>query len=321
MSSPNNGYQRSPFDDGDFAPPEKQSLLNSLVNLSIYGLIQMGRIAFFNPIHRVTHILNTEAELLRQGVLVAPLNGVVGCVKHLVTTEGATKSALRGSLSDALMSAPASLLEEIGGQVVSNSIHVYFGERLTSMPQVQLLSISLLGSAAAMLLCSPFNSPREIIKLKMHTDVVPNTDPLNVNVTHRFTGPISVVKEIVKKASWTRLFTGTTISVASLLAYRGTYYFTLNALIGQTQPTPLRLKAYTIFCTLLAGIANQPFDTVRQRMMVSVDGPKPYPSATNCVKTIVEDEGYSGLFRGLRFRLLLTAVNVVIIEVSQLLAV
>ena len=279
-------------------------------NIAIYAGVSFIRLAIYNPIQRLTIIINTEEELVRQGILTAPLGGVVPTVKHLMLTEGLFGATFRGCVSDALLSLPVRLIEDFVSNTVSGVLQSFFGEAIMHWSQLRLLTVSIGASAVAMYACIPVSYPREAILTRMMTDVRPEAQAQDGS--YRYSGPISAYRSFKTIGS---LFSGCLVGVANLLVYRSVFYYTLNGVLSVVGTShPIVTKLSTIACTFLSSIAHHPLDVIRQRMIVSADGPKPHGSSKACAEHIVKKEGYAGLFRGLKFKLVTTAVNILVVE-------
>lgn len=287
-----------------------QSWPEMLVNISLYGGISFVRHAIGNPAQRVTVLLNTEAELVRQGILLQPLGGIIPAIKHLLVTEGIFAGLFRGTLSDALMLVPVRILEDIASSITSGVLQQLFGEAIMGWSQPKLLVVSIGASAAAMLVCVPVSYPREAIVTRMHADVRPE---MTATTPFRYSGPIDTFKSF---ATFRKLFSGALVGVVNLVVYRSAFYLSLNGLLAVSNGRARKL--ITIACTAFACFVHHPLDVIRQRLIVSGDGPKPHASPVACAEHIVKKEGYKGLYRGLKFRLLVTALNVAFVEIVGL---
>jgi hypothetical protein len=291
---------------------QQQDNSSWLVNLAIYSGISFARIAFINPIVRVGTILNTEAELVRQGILAKPLGGIRGAIKHLYLTEGLFRSIVRGTLSDALMLLPVRIVEEIASTSVSGFLQRSVGSSMENWSQLRLIVVSIAASAFTMTLCVPIAYPREAIMGRMHCDVtaaVPTAAGGSAPHKYRYSGPIAAFKSF---STYTKLFSGAAVGVANFVCYRAALYLSINGLSALTGGHPS--KALTIACTFFAMIVHHPLDVIRQRLVVSGDGPKPHASPVACARHIVKSEGFKGLYRGLKFQLLVTTLNVAFVE-------
>jgi solute carrier family 25 (adenine nucleotide translocator) protein 4/5/6/31 len=51
-------------------------------------------------------------------------------------------------------------------------------------------------------------------------------------------------------------------------------------------------------CTIAAGLASYPFDTVRRRMMMTSGEAVKYRDATHCLREVMAREGWQSLFKG-----------------------
>lgn len=51
-------------------------------------------------------------------------------------------------------------------------------------------------------------------------------------------------------------------------------------------------------CTILAGLASYPIDTVRRRMMMTSGEAVKYVDSLHCFREIIAQEGYASLFKG-----------------------
>ena len=310
---PSREYSQEEHEQAMYLPSlynQQESLLEEFFDMvGIYSGISFVRLAFYNPIQRMTVILNTESELVRQGILNAPFGGVVPAVRHLILTEGFFGAAFRATISDAVLTVPVRVVEKLAAGFVSSLLQQAFASNIENWSLLRLLTVLIAASSVAMVLCAPVSYPREAIITRMMCDV--RAEPTTTDGGYRYTGPISAFKSFKSVGS---LFSGALVGVANLIVYRSVFYYSLNGALAVLGQTPVVSKVSTIVCTFLASIAHHPLDVIRQRMIVSADGPKRHDSATTCAKHIVKKEGYSGLYRGLKFKLAVTAVNILFVE-------
>lgn len=168
-----------------------------------------------------------------------------------------------------------------------------------------VLSGGLAGTLALMVMF-----PLEFVRTRLTAD-------LGSNQQKNYTGVIDVIRKTTQKEGGIRsLYRGFWISAAMAFPYRGLYfggYATLKALFMTENPSFVKRWIVSQVVTTVSQMVVFPMDTIRRRIMLLGEGGKPTTQAhsgtmtlppgsrvnswTVC-KAIVEQEGFTGLFKG-----------------------
>lgn len=282
------------------------------VQMAIHTAFSFTRRAILSPLFRIAILMTTEGELVRQGrISPAGFGGILGCVTRIYCTEGPL-AFWRGLLSDAALAVPSSIAEELGTDLVNNSLHGVIAGRADDMSQIGLLTVSLGATALLSQVTSVINDPIQTVMTCFMGDVAGPDD--SETPQFQFPGAWAATKAIYRSNGVSGFFRGVALNAVSSITYRGSYYYMLH-LFFTALPREVQVK-YGMWIarvtSLLAGFVAQPVEVVRRRLMLTAGGQKGYTGVCDCVRTIVREEGMSGLWKGLKVRLLMTTAGFVV---------
>ncbi len=241
------------------------------------------------PFENVKLVEQGQNELVRQGLLDAPLGGFFNVLAHILKNDGPL-ALFGGNLANVVRFFPTQAL---------NQILPRFDQALGP-----ILSGGLTG---ALSLAAVY--PLDYARTRLALD-------LNYSPSHarQFPGGTwDVISWTLRTEGIGGLYSGFGISVLGIVAYRATYfglYDWCKPWVAQNfggSITARIIMAWAV--TLLAGAVTYPLDTIRRRMMLAVGGPKQYSGPLDCLITIVVEEGLSSLFAGMSTNILRTVVG------------
>lgn len=175
------------------------------------------------------------------------------------------------------------------------------GKKLTravfSVPEAQdlnLLQIGIAGGLSAVP-TTAIMAPGERIKCLLQVQGQGNA--------RKFTGPMDVVKTLVKEEGVTSLFRGSAATLARDGSGSVAYFSVYEGIKRGLTPEGSKLSPVAVVMGGgFAGICNWlvaiPFDTIKSRIQTA--GPGKYKGMLDCGKQLVAAEGYNALFRGLK---------------------
>ncbi|RNF00267.1 ADP/ATP mitochondrial carrier protein [Trypanosoma rangeli] len=302
---------------------------------SIFGVVLQR--AVMAPSYRVTVLAAVEGELVREGRLPPTgFGGIIGCVRRVYAKEG-LRSFFRGFLTDAVLAVPSAMMEEMSSSLVSAAVEAMLPvDAVQNMPVWVYVVLSLTSTSTAVLLATPVTGLHNTIVTNYVGDIVaPHADAdagkANKNAkegngveeheeateeSYKYDSATETAASIRKRCGFRGFYYGLGLDAMAVFMYRGTYYYGLQFL-----PVMLQEKypyAVARSLAIVAGCITQPFEVISRRMQLTASSGKGrYRNMVDCARTIVAEEGYRGLWAGLRARLLVTCVGMVVVELRR----
>merc|ERR1712194_355870 len=160
----------------------------------------------------------------------------------------------------------------------------------------QLASAGI-GAAGSLTICYPLDFART----RLASDVGSGKKTFN--------GIGDCIKKTVKASGFFGLYNGFGASVGGVMGYRGMQLGCFDT-INSMNPYQRDLGIMGIACGFAAGMASltaamplsYPMDTIRRRLQMESEKPmdqRIYKTTGNCVKVIVQQEGFTALYKGL----------------------
>merc|ERR1712183_678788 len=240
------------------------------------------------PIERVKLLVQNQDEMIKQGRLDRPYNGVVDCCKRVLAT-GGVYPFWRGNLANVLRYFPTQALNF----AFKDAIKVAFATpKDTSNAKKFTMNILSGGMAGTCSLLFVYSLDYARTRLA--------NDAKGKGGERQFNGLIDVYVKTLKSDGIQGLYRGFTISAVGIFIYRGMYfglYDTLKPLIlGADAGVGLSfLLGWAV--TVTAGLMSYPIDTIRRMMMTSGGGVK-YKGSVDCGRQILKNEGFMSLMKG-----------------------
>jgi len=241
------------------------------------------------PIERVKLLVQNQDEMIKQGTLDKPYNGVVDCTKRTIAAEG-VGSFWRGNLANVIRYFPTQALNfAFKGQIKQLFAVSKDASYLTKVST----NIASGGFAGSMSLTVVYSL--DFARTRMANDAK------GKDGKRQYNGLIDVYKKTIASDGISGLYRGFVISCVGIFIYRGLYfglYDTLKpALIGENGSF---LASFALgWCvTVVSGLASYPIDTVRRRMMMTSGTGVHYKSSLDCAMQIMKTEGFMSMMKG-----------------------
>lgn len=242
------------------------------------------------PIERIKLLVQNQDEMLKQGTLDKPYNGVVDCFKRTIAQEG-VGPLWRGNLANCLRYFPTQALNF----AFKDKIKQQFKVKKTDGFGVKLgKNVAAGGMAGAMSLCFVYSL--DYARTRLASD----TKSSKKGGERQFNGLIDVYRKTLATDGIQGLYRGFCISCVGIVVYRGFYfglYDTVSPVLGD-DPSFLFSFCLGYAVTVTAGIMSYPIDTIRRRMMMTSGAAVKYNGSLDCTTQILKNEGVTSLFKG-----------------------
>ncbi|RNF16459.1 ADP/ATP mitochondrial carrier protein [Trypanosoma conorhini] len=316
-----------------YAPSSGEVMIDMAA--SLFGVVLQR--AVMAPSYRVTVLAAVEGELVREGRLPPTgFGGIVGCVRRVYAKEG-LRAFFRGFLTDAVLAVPSAVMEEVSSSLVSGALGAVLPyDSVERMPVWVYVSLSLASTSAAVLLATPVTGIHNTIVTNYVGDIVAPHAAAGkaekdaqqeataeereeaAEESYKYKSATQAAASIRKRCGFRGFYYGVGLDAMAVFAYRGTYYYGLQLLPAVVQEQYPYAVARVL--AVVAGCLTQPFEVVTRRMQLTASSEKGrYRSMVDCARTIVAEEGYIGLWAGLRARLLVTCVGMAVVELRRFL--
>lgn len=241
------------------------------------------------PIERVKLLVQNQGEMLKQGRIDKPYNGVIDCVQRTFRTEGVLPF-WRGNLANVLRYFPTQALNF----AFKDTIKGVF-KTPKDAPQYQKFAKNILSGGCAGSLSLTFVYSLDYARTRLANDAK------SKDGKRQFNGLIDVYGKTLKSDGIQGLYRGFTISCVGIFIYRGMYF----GLYDSLKPILLGEKASVLLSFLLgwgvtitAGLMSYPIDTIRRRMMMTSGQAVKYKGSIDCGLHILKNEGFMSMMRG-----------------------
>merc|ERR1712034_10264 len=230
------------------------------------------------PIERVKLLVQNQDEMIKQGRLDKPYNGVIDCTTRVLKTEG-VYPFWRGNLANVLRYFPTQALNF----AFKDSIKAVFKTPKDAPSYMKFGTNIASGGAAGTM------------------SLLLANDAKGKGGERQFNGLVDVYVKTLKSDGIQGLYRGFTISAVGIFIYRGMYfglYDTLKPLLlGADAGVGISfLLGWAV--TVTAGLMSYPIDTVRRRMMMTSGGGVKYKGSMDCFMTVMKNEGFMSLMKG-----------------------
>jgi len=241
------------------------------------------------PIERVKLLVQNQDEMIKQGRLDKPYNGVVDCTKRTLQSEGVAPF-WRGNLANVLRYFPTQALNF----AFKDTIKAQFKVPKDASPVKKLGSNVAAGGLAGSL------SLTVVYSLDFARTRLAN-DAKGKGGERQFNGLIDVYRKTLASDGIGGLYRGFVISCVGIFIYRGLYfglYDTLKPMFLGDNPSATLSFFLGWAITIVSGLASYPIDTVRRRMMMTSGGGVKYNGSIDCAKQVISNEGFMSLMKG-----------------------
>jgi len=242
------------------------------------------------PIERVKLLVQNQDEMIKQGRLDKPYNGVLDCTRRVLATEG-VYPFWRGNLANVLRYFPTQALNF----AFKDTIKSLFKVPKDAAPAVKFGTNIASGGAAGTL------SLMFVYSLDFARTRLAN-DNKGKGGERQYNGLIDVYVKTLKSDGIQGLYRGFVISAVGIFIYRGMYfglYDTIKPIVLGDKDASLTLSFLLGWAvTVTAGLMSYPIDTVRRRMMMTSGGAVKYKGSLDCFSQVLRNEGPMSLMKG-----------------------
>merc|ERR1711962_768944 len=241
------------------------------------------------PIERIKLLVQNQDEMIKQGRLDKPYNGVVDCLRRVFATEG-VYPLWRGNLANVLRYFPTQALNF----AFKDSIKAIFATPKDASAQ-RKFATNIASGGAAGTLSLLFVYSLDYARTRLANDNKSKTG------TRQFNGLIDVYVKTLKSDGIQGLYRGFTISAVGIFIYRGMYFGLFDTLspiiVGKDGNVGISfLLGWAV--TVTAGLMSCPIDTIRRRMMMTSGGGAKYKGSIDCAMQIMKNEGFMSMMKG-----------------------
>jgi len=241
------------------------------------------------PIERIKLLVQNQDEMIKQGRLDRPYNGVLDCLKRVLATEG-VQPLWRGNLANVLRYFPTQALNF----AFKDSIKAIFATPKDASNAVKFATNIASGGAAGT--CSLlFVYSLDFARTRLANDAK------GKGGERQFNGLIDVYVKTLKSDGIQGIYRGFTISAVGIFIYRGMYFGMFDTLkpilVGKDGSVAASfLLGWAV--TVTAGLMSYPIDTIRRRMMMTSGGGAKYKGSIDCAMQIMKNEGFMSMMKG-----------------------
>lgn len=241
------------------------------------------------PIERVKLLIQNQNEMIKQGRLDKPYNGVLDCTKRTLQTEGIIPF-WRGNLANVIRYFPTQALNF----AFKDQIKALF-KTAKDAPQYEKFMKNILSGGCAGSLSLMFVYSLDYARTRLANDAK------SKDGKREFNGLLDVYAKTFKSDGIQGLYRGFTISCVGIFIYRGMYF----GLYDSLKPILLGNDANLLFSFLLgwavtitSGLMSYPIDTIRRRMMMTSGQAVKYKNSLDCGMHILKNEGFMSMMKG-----------------------
>lgn len=241
------------------------------------------------PIERVKLLVQNQDEMIKQGRLDKPYNGIMDCTTRTIKAEG-FGSFWRGNLANVIRYFPTQALNF----AFKDTIKAMFACPKDA-GQVQKFATNIASGGFAGSLSLMFVYTLDFARTRLANDAK------SKGGERQFNGLIDVYKKTIASDGISGMYRGFVISCVGIFIYRGMYfglYDSLKPMMPGGGSSVLVNFALGWVVTTVAGLGGYPIDTVRRRMMMTAGTGVKYNGSMDCARQVVANEGVKSLFKG-----------------------
>merc|ERR1739844_513893 len=233
--------------------------------------------------------VQNQDEMIKQGRLDKPYNGVVDCTMRVLKTEG-VYPFWRGNLANVLRYFPTQALNF----AFKDTIKALF-KTSKDAPQALKFATNIASGGFAGTMSLLFVYSLDFARTRLANDAK------GKGGERQFNGLIDVYAKTLKTDGIQGLYRGFTISCVGIFIYRGMYF----GLYDSLRPILLGADASVLMSfllgwgvTIFSGLMSYPIDTVRRRMMMTSGSGVKYKGSIDCAVQVIKNEGSMSLMKG-----------------------
>jgi len=241
------------------------------------------------PIERIKLNVQNQDEMIKQGRLDKPYNGIVDCARRVAAAEG-IGSFWRGNLANVIRYFPTQALNF----AFKDTIKAMF-KCPKDAGNFQKFGTNIASGGFAGSLSLLFVYSLDFVRTRMANDAK------SKDGTRQFNGLIDCYKKTIASDGIAGLYRGFVISCVGIFIYRGMYfglYDSLKPILLGDKPNAFLSFLLGWGVTTIAGLGGYPIDTIRRRMMMTSGGGVKYNGSIDCATQIIKNEGFASMFKG-----------------------
>jgi len=267
------------------APPK----LGFVENFALSGVAAVVSKTAAAPIERIKLLVQNQDEMIKQGRLDRPYNGVIDCTRRVIATEG-VQPLWRGNLANCLRYFPTQALNFAFKDKVKSMFNVSKDASYPVKFGANILSGGCAGSLSLLFVYS-----LDFARTRLANDAK------GKGGERQYKGLVDVYTKTLKSDGIVGLYRGFVISCVGIFVYRGMYFGLYDSLkpilLGPDAGLFLSfILGYGV--TVTSGLMSYPIDTIRRRMMMTSGTAVKYKGAIDCGIQIMKTEGFMSLMKG-----------------------
>ncbi|TRY75868.1 hypothetical protein TCAL_09363 [Tigriopus californicus] len=243
------------------------------------------------PIERVKLLVQNQGEMLKQGVLDKPYNGIMDCTRRTLANEG-LYAFWRGNLANVLRYFPTQALNF----AFKDTIKSMFATKKDAS-YVEKFGKNILSGGFAGSMSLTFVYSLDYARTRLANDAKSGKK----GGERKFNGLVDVYRKTLASDGVAGLYRGFVISCVGIFIYRGMYF----GLYDSLKPILLGDNASVFLSfilgwgvTVTAGLMSYPIDTIRRRMMMTSGAAVKYKNSLDCGMQILKNEGFMAMMKG-----------------------
>lgn len=270
---------------------KKKVQLTFVENFMLSGAAAVVSKTAAAPIERVKLLVQNQTEMLKQGKIDKPYDGIMDCTRRTAAAEGAL-AFWRGNLANCIRYFPTQALNF----AFKDQIKATFKLKKTDPYAVAFSkNIASGGVAGALSLCFVYSL--DFARTRLAND----TKSSKKGGERQFNGLVDVYKKTIASDGVAGLYRGFVISCVGIVVYRGFYFGlfdTLKPILVGDDGSFLMSFALGYCVTVTSGLISYPVDTIRRRMMMTSGQAVKYNGSIDCFSQIMKNEGFMSLMKG-----------------------
>ncbi|XP_059475359.1 ADP,ATP carrier protein 1-like isoform X2 [Neocloeon triangulifer] len=221
-------------------------------------------------------------------------DGIVDCTRRVYKEQGLW-SFWRGNLTNVIRYFPTQAIN----LAIKDRYKQFFLEGLDKKTNFWgYFAGSVVAGSAAGATSLSIVYPLDFVRTRLGADVGKTKEE------REFTGLIDCIKKIFKSDGIAGLYRGFTMSLISIVLYRGAYFGLWDAskeFVGEENLNVFTKLLLAQVTTTLAGLFAYPTDTIRRRMMMQSGCNRNevlYSNSLHCITYIMRNEGFGAFYYG-----------------------
>jgi len=274
---------------------KKKAKLTAAEDFGLAGVAAVVSKTASAPIERVKMVVQNQAEMIKQGSLSKPFNGIIDCTKWIAKEEGFA-AFWKSNGTNCIRYFP------------TQALNIMFKNQIKQTPALAknkadsyglTLSKNIFSGGLAGWGSSCFVYHLDYARTRLANDMKGAKGG-----KREYNGLIDVYKKTLSSDGIAGLYRGFAISSVGIFVYRGLYfglYDTVMPTVPEFESQSLTLSVrFTVsyIVTVVAGLASYPIDTIRRRMMMTSGQAVKYNGSIDCAVQIMKNEGPMSFMKG-----------------------